>query len=94
MAHYIQTSENSPERLESALKTLLIPAANFVGMLTQGTATTVDLVGDDGVVYGTFTLDTINQPVSSGLLTALPRRMRFSVTSGTGKFVIEVHPGV
>lgn len=94
MANFIETSNKAPELVESALKTLLIPTANFVGTLTSGSATTVQLVGDDNLVYGTFVLDTLNTPVKSGLLTSLPNKIKFLVTSGTGRFTIEVNPGV
>ena len=94
MAHFIQTSDNGPELVESQFKTLLVPAAYFQAVLTQGAATEVDLVGDDGVVYGSFTLDTIDQQVRSSLVTPLPKRLKFVVTSGTGKFRIAIYPGV
>jgi hypothetical protein len=92
MANFIENSDRAPEYLESNLKTLITPAANFVGRLLTGPAATVQMVGDDAVVYGTFTLDTVGENVESGLITALPARMRYSVTSGpnSGRFTITV----
>jgi len=92
MANFIENSSRAPELVESNLKTLITPAANFIAKLvTPGTAV-VQLVGDDGVVYGTFTLDTLNEEVESGLLTALPSKMKFNVTSGasSARFTITV----
>lgn len=92
MANFIENSDRAPEYLETNLRTLITPAANFVGrLLTPGTAT-VQMVGDDGVIYGTFTLDTVNEDVKSGLITNLPSKMRFNVTSGpsSGRFSITV----
>lgn len=83
MANFIENSNRTPEYVESNLKTLITPAANFVGRLTAGETATVQLVGDDDVVYGTFTLDTLNEEVESGLITALPARMRFNVTGSS-----------
>ncbi len=91
MANFIENSNRSPELLGTDLKSLITPAANFVGTLTALPATTVELVGDDNVVYGTFTLDTVNQEVESTLLTNLPSRMYFRVTSPVaGLFNIKV----
>lgn len=90
MSNFIENSNRLPEQVESQLKSMITPVANFVATLTDGPATTVQLVGDDEVVYGTFTLTTLNVPVASGLLTALPARMRFRVTGGTGQFNIKV----
>jgi len=94
MADYIGNSTKAPELLESSLKTILIPSANFTGTLLSGGTTTVAIVGATDTVYGTFVLDTLNTPVASGLLTNLPSQLRFSVTSGTGTFRIEVSPSV
>jgi hypothetical protein len=90
MSNFIENSNRAPELLESQLKSLITPVANFVATLTEGAGITVELVGDDEVVYGTFTLTALNVPVASGLLTALPARMRFRVTAGTGSFNIRV----
>lgn len=92
MANFIENSNRAPEYVESNLKTLISPAANFIGRLTAGGTAVVQLVGDDNVVYGTFTLDTINQDVESGLITALPARMRFNVASSSldSRFIITV----
>lgn len=92
MANFIENSDRAPELLESNLKSLITPAANFVGRLLEPGNATVQLLGDDGVVYGTFTLDTVAQDVESGLLTALPAKMKFNVTSGpsTARFRITV----
>lgn len=92
MANFIENSDRAPELLESNLKTLITPAANFVGRLLETGRVTVQMRGDDDVVYGTFTLDTANEDVESGLLTALPARMRFNVISGpsTARFRITV----
>lgn len=84
MANFIENSDRSPELLESNLKTLITPAANFVGRLLEPGRATVQMLGDDGVGYGTFTLDTVNEDVESGLITALPTKMRFNVLSGPG----------
>lgn len=83
MANFIENSNRTPEYVESNFKTLISPAANFIGRLTAGGAAVVQLLGDDGVGYGTFTLDTVNQDVESGLITALPARMRFNVVSSS-----------
>lgn len=89
MANFIENSNRAPELLGTELKSLITPAANFVATLTELPAATVDLVGDDGVVYGTFNLTTVGTEVKSGLLTALPARMQFRVTSAVaGKFNI------
>ena len=89
MANFIENSNRQPELVGTNLQAMITPAANFVATLTELPAATVDLVGDDGVVYGTFTLTALNTPVPSGLLTALPARMRFRVTSGSaGRFNI------
>lgn len=91
MAQFIDNSNRQPELVSSSLQTLLIPSANFVAVLTELPAMTVQLVGDDGVVYGTFNLTTVGVEVKSGLLTALPARIRFLVTSpGRGRFSIRV----
>jgi len=84
MANFIENSDRSPELLESNLKTLITPAANFVGRLLEPGRATVQMIGDDGIGYGTFTLDTVAEDVESGLLTALPAKMRFNVISGPG----------
>ena len=92
MANFIENSDRAPEYLETNFKTLITPAANFIGrLLTPGVAV-VQMLGDDGVGYGTFTLDTVGQDVESGLITALPAKMRFNVTSGpnSGRFTITV----
>jgi len=90
MANFIENSNRLPEYVDSSLKTLITPVANFVATLTAGNYAVVSLIGDDGVTYGTFTLDTLDQEVESGLLTALPARMRASAQAGTGSFNIKV----
>lgn len=91
MANFIENSNRAPELLETSLKSLITPVANFVGTLTALPAATVEIVGDDDVVYGTFTLDTLFQEVESGLITSLPARMKFRVTSAVaGLFNIKV----
>lgn len=91
MANFIENSNRAPELLETNLKSLITPVANFVGTLTALPAATVEIVGDDDVVYGTFTLDTLFQEVESGLITSLPARMKFRVTSAVaGLFNIKV----
>ncbi len=90
MANFIENSNRLPEYVDSSLKTLITPVANFVATLTAGNYAVVSLIGDDGVTYGTFTLDTLDQEVESGLLTALPARMRASAQAGTGVFNIKV----
>ena len=90
MSNFIENSNRAPELVESNLKSLITPAANFIATLTAGAGLTVELLGDDEVNYGTFTLTALNVPVSSGLLTAFPARMRFRVTAGMGSFNIKV----
>lgn len=91
MANYIENSTRTPEMVESTFKSIITPVANFIGTLRSGGTTVVDLVGDDELVYGTFTLDTINQVVKTGLLTNLPARIKFVVVSGNGRFTIEIN---
>lgn len=91
MANFIENSNRAPELLGTELKSLITPTANFVATLTALPAATVQMVGDDGVVYGTFTLDTLHEEVESGLITSLPARMQFRVTSAVaGLFNIKV----
>jgi hypothetical protein len=45
------------------------------------------------LTYLTFTLDTLNSPISSGLVTNLAPRLRFVVTQGRGIFRIELGSG-
>ena len=90
MSNFIENSNRAPELLESNLQSLITPVANFVATLTAGAGLTVEMLGDDGVNYGTFTLTALNVPVGSGLLTAFPARMQFRVTAGTGSFNIKV----
>jgi len=91
MAHCIDNSNRLPEQLSSSPQTMLTPVANFVAVLTELPAMTVEIVGSDEVVYGTFDLTTVGATVKSGLLTALPARMRYRVTStGRGRFSINV----
>ena len=94
MAVTIANSNPSPEYLESVSKSILVPAINFVATLTRGGPVTVEIVGPDDTVYGTFVLDTINQPVSSGLITNLANKLRYRITAGTGAFTILCMPGV
>ena len=90
MANFIENSNRQPELVSTSLQTLITPVANFVATLTELPAMTVELVGDDEVVYGTFSLTTVGVEVKSGLLTALPARMRFRATSpGGGRFNIK-----
>lgn len=89
MANFVDNSNRQPELLSSSLQTVLSPALNFVATLTELPAMTVELVGDNGLVYGTFNLTAVGVPVASGLLTALPARIQFRVTStGRGRFNI------
>lgn len=91
MANFIENSNRSPELVGTSLQSLITPVANFVATLTSLPGMTVELVGDDGVVYGTFTLDTLNEEVKSGLITNLPARIQFRAASpGSGKFNIRV----
>lgn len=91
MANFIENSNRAPELLETNLKSLITPVANFVGTLTALPAVTVDIVGDDDVVYGTFSLTDVGVEVESGLLTALPAKMRFRAYPGSaGQFNIKV----
>lgn len=91
MANFIENSDRAPELVGTNLQTMISPVANFIATLTELPAATVNLVGDDGVVYGTFNLTTVGTEVKSGLLTALPAKMRFLVTSAVaGRFNIRV----
>jgi len=92
MANYINNGNLAPELLESNFKAIISPVINFKATLLSGTNADVQVVGDDGVVYLTFTLDTLNVPISSGLVTNLAPRLKFVVTSlqGTGNFRIEL----
>lgn len=92
MANYINNGTLAPELLESNFKTIISPAINFTGTLLSGNAVSVNVVGDDGLVYISFTLDTLNVPVSTGLVTNLASQLKFVVTSGqgSGRFKIEL----
>jgi hypothetical protein len=92
MANYINNGNLAPELLESNFKAIISPVINFTATLLSGTNADVQVVGDDGVVYLTFTLNTLNVPISSGLVTNLAPRLKFVVTSGegSGRFKIEL----
>ena len=94
MANFIANSNLSPEYLESNLKAILNPAITFKATLTRGGPTTVAIVGQDNLTYGTFTLDTINQAVTSGPLTNLAPQLKYVVTAGTGNFNIVCSAGI
>ena len=70
------------------------PALRVYGTLTQGTTTVVNLLGGQSysdqspVTLGTFTLDTLNQQIDSGLLTNLPPYLKATIASGTGNVYI------
>ena len=91
MANYVNNGNLAPELLESNFKNILSPVINFKATLLSGSFATVQVVGDDGLVYLTFTLDTLNAPISSGLVTNLAPRLKFVVTSlqSTSRFKIE-----
>jgi hypothetical protein len=94
MANFIAYGDLGPEYLESAPKALLNPMNTFIGTLTSGGPTTVAIVNEAGTVtYGTFVLDTLNQPVSTGLIYNLSPRVRFRVVSGSGNFNIQLSAG-
>jgi hypothetical protein len=92
MANYINNGNLAPELLESNFKAIISPVINFKATLLSGSFATVQVVGDDNVVYLTFTLNTLNVPISSGLVTNLAPRLKFVVTSGpsSGNFRIEL----
>jgi hypothetical protein len=92
MANYINNGNLAPELLESDFKAIISPVINFKATLLSGTNANVAVVGDDGLVYITFTLDTLNTPIASGLVTNLAPRLKFVVTSGesSGRFKIEL----
>jgi len=91
MANFISNGNLAPEVLEDVFKSIIAPVFNFKGRLTTGGPMTVAVVGDDNVVYLTFTFSTINQVISSGLVTKLASRLKFQILSGSGRFVIELH---
>lgn len=102
MANFITNSNLAPEYLESNFKTIITPAVSFTATLTKyatspsitsGT-TIVNIIGDDSLVYGTFTLDTLNSPVTTVQLTNLAKRLKYTVVSGTGTFNITMKVGV
>lgn len=91
MANFISNGNLAPEVLEDVFKSIIAPVFNFKGRLTTGGPMTVAVVGDDNVVYLTFTFSTINQVISSGLVTKLASRLKFQILSGSGRFSIELH---
>jgi len=92
MANFINNGNLAPELLESNFKAIISPVINFTATLLSGSSATVQVVGDDNVVYLTFTLDTLHVPISSGLVTSLAPRLKFVVTSGSSsaRFRIEL----
>lgn len=94
MANFINNGNLAPEILEDVFKSIITPVINFKGKLTSGGPMTVAVVGDDGITYLTFTLSTLNQFVSSGLVTKLAPRLKFQILSGSGRFVIELYASV
>jgi len=93
MANFLTNSNLAPELLESEFKSIISPVINFTATLLSGVSATVNVVGNDGLTYLTFTLDTLNSPISSGLVTNLAPRLRFVVTQGRGIFRIELGSG-
>lgn len=91
MANFISNGNLAPEVLEDVFKSIIAPVFNFKGRLTTGGPMTVAVVGDDNVVYLTFTFSTINQVISSGLVTKLAPKLKFQILSGSGRFSIELH---
>lgn len=94
MANFIANSNLSPEYLESNLKAILNPTITFKATLTSGGPTTVAVVGQDNLTYGSFTLDTLNQVVSSGPIANLAPQLKYVVTSGFGNFNITCNAGI
>ena len=90
MANFISNGNLAPEVLEDVFKSIIASVFNFKGTLTSGGPMTVAVVGDDGLVYLTFTLDTLNTPIASGLVTNLAPKLKFVITSGSGRFKIEL----
>jgi hypothetical protein len=88
MSYFINNGVLIPEVLDIDFKSVVSPILNFTAVLLTGPSATVNVVGNDGLVYMTFTLDTLNTPISSGLVTNLPRQLRYVVTSGIGQFRI------
>jgi hypothetical protein len=91
MANFISNGNLAPEVLEDVFKSIIAPVFNFKGRLTSGGPMTVAVVGDDNVVYLTFTFSTINQVISSGLVTKLASKLKFQILSGSGRFSIDLH---
>ena len=82
-------STNTSFTVTTTLQPLLYPSINFKATLNSGTGTTVvNLVDQNGDIIGTFSLDTVNGTVASGLLTELAGQVRYVVVSGTGSFSI------
>jgi hypothetical protein len=94
MANFINNGSLAPEILEDVFKTIICPVINFTGTLTSGGPITVNVVGDDGLVYLQFVLDTVNTPVVSGLVTKLAQKLKFQIVSGSGRFTIALKASV
>lgn len=90
----VNLSKNLPpgELLTDKFKYVTSPVINFVAKLYSGNPTIINIVGNDNVVYGTFSLDTVNESVSSGLITNLPPALKYDVVSGDGNFQIICSP--
>jgi len=91
MANFINNGSLAPEVLEDVFKTVICPVINFTGTLISGGPMIVNVVGDDGLVYLTFSFTTVNTQISSGLVTQLAQRLRFQVVSGSGRFSIALN---
>jgi hypothetical protein len=94
MANFINNGNLAPEVLEDVFKTIICPVINFTGTLASGGPMTINVVGDDGLVYMTFNLDEALVPVSSGLVTKLAKKLRFQIVSGSGRFSITLNVSI
>jgi hypothetical protein len=91
MANFINNGNLAPEVLEDVFKSIICPVINFTGVLISGGPMTVNVVGDDGLVYLTFVLDTLNVQITSGLVTKLAQKLKFQIVSGSGRFSITLN---
>jgi hypothetical protein len=91
MANFINNGSLAPEVLEDVFKTIICPVINFTGTLISGGPMTVNVVGDDGLVYLTFSFTIANVQISSGLVTKLPQKLKFQIASGSGRFSIALN---
>ena len=76
--------------ITGTLQPIHYPTLNFKATLLAGSTgtTVVNLVDQNSTVLGTFSLDTVGTPISSGLLTNLAGQIRYVIVSGSGQFTI------